>query len=98
MEPIRHEQQLTLWTEPEVDAQPREPRPAVDAASAATAPRVQGRGLWTIDEVATYLGVPKQTVYTWRQTSYGPKGIRVGKHLRYRSTTVMQWLVDQEQG
>ncbi|HEX5917864.1 MAG TPA: helix-turn-helix domain-containing protein, partial [Nocardioides sp.] len=36
--------------------------------------------LWTIDEVADYLGVPKQTVYCWRTSGYGPAGFRVGKH------------------
>ena len=30
--------------------------------------------LWTIDEVADYLGVPKQTVYSWRTSGYGPTG------------------------
>lgn len=39
--------------------------------------------LWTIDDVANYLGVPKQTIYSWRHTGYGPKGFRVGKHLRW---------------
>ena len=52
--------------------------------------------LWTIDEVATYLGVPKQTIYGWRSTGYGPHGFRVGKHLRWRATTVLAWTADLE--
>ena len=28
--------------------------------------------LWTIDQVADYLGVPKQTIYGWLTTGYGP--------------------------
>lgn len=52
--------------------------------------------LWTIDEVASYLGVPKQTVYCWRTTGYGPHGFRVGKHLRWRAATVIAWTVDME--
>lgn len=47
--------------------------------------------LWTIDDVANYLGVPKQTIYSWRHTGYGPKGFRVGKHLRWRSVVVIAW-------
>ena len=30
--------------------------------------------LWSIEDVANYLGVPKQTIYSWRHTGYGPKG------------------------
>ena len=45
--------------------------------------------LWTIDEVADYLGVPKQTVYCWRTSGYGPAGFRVGKHVRWRASTVI---------
>lgn len=52
--------------------------------------------LWTIDQVADYLGVPKQTIYCWRTTGYGPHGFRVGKHLRWRATTVLAWTVDRE--
>ncbi|WP_380167888.1 helix-turn-helix transcriptional regulator [Jannaschia sp. R86511] len=52
--------------------------------------------LWTINEVASYLGVPKQTVYCWRTTGYGPHGFRVGKHLRWRAATVIAWTVEME--
>jgi excisionase family DNA binding protein len=61
-----------------------------DHASAETS------GLWTIDQVADYLGVPKQTVYCWRTSGYGPTGFRVGKHLRWRASTVIAWTVDLE--
>ena len=52
--------------------------------------------LWTIDEVADYLGVPKQTVYCWRTSGYGPTGFRVGKHLRWRASTVIAWTLELE--
>lgn len=52
--------------------------------------------LWTIDDVANYLGVPKQTIYSWRHTGYGPKGFRVGKHLRWRSAIVIAWTLGLE--
>ena len=48
--------------------------------------------LWDIDQVAAYLRVPKRTVYRWRTHNYGPRGIRVGKHVRYRRSVVIQWL------
>ena len=53
--------------------------------------------LWDIDDVANYLGVPKQTIYGWRTTGYGPQGFRVGKHLRWRSATVIAWTLGLEQ-
>lgn len=41
------------------------------------APRlVDAQELWDIDDVATYLGVTKQTIYSWRTTGYGPTGFR----------------------
>ena len=63
----------------------RKPRAVADAGE-----------LWTIDEVADYLGVPKQTVYCWRTSGYGPTGFRVGKHLRWRASTVIAWTLDLE--
>ncbi len=52
--------------------------------------------MWTIDQVANYLWVPKQTIYCWRTSGYGPQGFRVGKHLRWRAATVIAWTVDME--
>lgn len=52
--------------------------------------------LWTIDDVANYRGVPKQTIYSWRHTGYGPTGFRVGKHLRWRSAVVIAWTLGLE--
>jgi excisionase family DNA binding protein len=48
--------------------------------------------LWTVRDVADYLRVPVQTLYSWRTTGYGPKARRIGKHLRYRQDEVMAWL------
>lgn len=53
--------------------------------------------LWDIDDLANYLGVPKQTIYSWRTTGYGPKGMRIGKHLRWRAATVITWTLGLEQ-
>ena len=53
--------------------------------------------LWDIDDLANYLGVPKQTIYSWRTTGYGPKGMRIGKHLRWRVATVITWTLGLEE-
>ncbi|TWG98545.1 helix-turn-helix protein [Nocardioides sp. J9] len=46
--------------------------------------------------MAAYLGVPVKTVYAWRSRGRGPKGFRIGKHLRWRVATVFEWSLDQE--
>jgi excisionase family DNA binding protein len=48
--------------------------------------------LLSTDEVARLLVVPATTLYTWRYKGTGPKAYRVGKHLRYRLTDIMEWL------
>lgn len=51
--------------------------------------------LWTVEDVAEYLGVPRNTLYQWRTKGYGPRGVRVGKHVRYRPDDVNAWLDQQ---
>lgn len=58
---------------------------------------VDAQELWNINDVAEYLGVTKQTIYSWRTSGYGPAGFRVGKHLRWRAATVINWTVRLEE-
>jgi len=51
--------------------------------------------LMSLEEVAGYLGVPVRTVYSWRATSKGPRGFRVGKFVRYKASDVAAWLERQ---
>ena len=53
--------------------------------------------LWSVDEVADYLGVPKQTLYQWRTRRYGPPGCRVGKYVRYMPDEVEAWVKAQKE-
>ena len=48
--------------------------------------------LLSTDEVARLLVVPVTTLYTWRYKGTGPRAFKVGKHLRYRLSDVMEWL------
>lgn len=43
-------------------------------------------------QLADYVGVPVATVYRWRYEGTGPRGIKVGKHVRYRRRDVEAWL------
>lgn len=49
----------------------------------------------TVDGLAALLKVPTSTVYAWRYRRTGPRGIRVGKHVRFRRSDVEQWLETQ---
>jgi excisionase family DNA binding protein len=54
--------------------------------------------LRTAPEVAAYLGVPIDTLYAWRYRQKGPRGVRVGRHLRYRQEDVDRWLEQRTAG
>jgi excisionase family DNA binding protein len=46
-------------------------------------------------ELAIYLGVPVNTIYRWRTRGDGPRGTRVGKHIRFKWADVDRWLEEQ---
>ena len=48
--------------------------------------------LMTVDDLATYLQVPVQTVYRWNTRGTGPRPLRVGRHVRYRLSDVDAWV------
>ncbi|MDG6102355.1 helix-turn-helix domain-containing protein [Dactylosporangium aurantiacum] len=50
---------------------------------------------WTVDEVAAYLRVPVETLYTWRKRHYGPPAAKIGRHLRYDPADVRAWFRQQ---
>ncbi len=52
----------------------------------------QGQAMLSPTELAEFLGVPLHTVYAWRHKGTGPKGCKVGKHVRYRMADVQAWL------
>ena len=53
--------------------------------------------LWTAQETADYLGIPKATLYQWHYLGIGPKPGRVGRHLRYDPDEVKTWFQQQQQ-
>lgn len=48
--------------------------------------------LWSVEDASYYLGVPVQTLYSWRGQGVGPPGRRVGRRLRYRPEDVRAWV------
>jgi len=77
----------------------------VEAMASATHPKLpfgespeptgHGDRLLSVDELADYLEVPVKTIYTWRHRNTGPKGFRVGKHLRFRWRDVQAWVSER---
>lgn len=55
----------------------------------------KGERLMSVVELSEMLGIPVETLYGWRHRGEGPAGYRVGRHIRYRRTTVEAWLEDR---
>lgn len=51
--------------------------------------------LYDPEGFAEYLGVPLATVYRWRARRTGPRGVKVGRQVRYRAAEVEAWLDSQ---
>ena len=51
--------------------------------------------LLSTGELAAYLDVLLKTIYAWRHRRSGPRGFRVGRHLRFRWSDVQDWVVEQ---
>jgi excisionase family DNA binding protein len=56
------------------------------------APLADDRRLLSIPELADYLGVTVGTVRTWRANRSGPRGIKIGRLVKYRVSDVELWL------
>ncbi|PZS16460.1 MAG: DNA-binding protein [Pseudonocardiales bacterium] len=52
--------------------------------------------LLTIPEVAELLRTTDGTLRYWRSTGKGPLSFRVGRHVRYWDTQVVEWLAQQQ--
>lgn len=51
--------------------------------------------LWSTAQLAEHLGVPVKTIHQWRYLQKGPRGFRVGRHLRFRPADVRAWVDEQ---
>ena len=55
----------------------------------------RGERLMSVQELADFLDVPVKTIYAWRYHGEGPRGFRVGRHVRFRWADVQVWLADR---
>ena len=43
-------------------------------------------------QLAGFLQIPVKTLYQWHYLGTGPAALRIGRHLRYRRSSVARWL------
>ena len=53
--------------------------------------------LLSIEDLAEYLGVPVTTIYDWRVDGKGPRGVRVGRHVKFTRSDVLAWIDAQRE-
>jgi excisionase family DNA binding protein len=46
----------------------------------------------SLDDIAEELGIPLRTIYAQRSRGVGPRGYRIGKHVRVRRSDLNAWL------
>ena len=51
----------------------------------------------TTEEVGKFLRVPVDTLYAWRHQGDGPKGHRMGKHLRFYRDDVLAFVASKKE-
>lgn len=76
--------------------------PATAPATAPTAPgeshrplRNPGEEMLTLQEACRFLRVPEGTLRYWRHLGSGPRSFKIGRHVRYWRTDLLQWLTEQ---
>ncbi|MFJ6295388.1 helix-turn-helix transcriptional regulator [Streptomyces griseoviridis] len=67
-------------------------------ADVATEPRVLPSRYLTPDDLVEMFELPSvETVYQWRRKRTGPRGFRVGRHLRFDPADVRAWVDTQRE-
>ncbi|MEU6553098.1 helix-turn-helix domain-containing protein [Streptomyces sp. NPDC046915] len=69
------------------------------SAEVATAPRALPTRFLTPDDLVEMFELPSvERVYQWRRKRTGPRGFRVGRHLRFDPDDVRAWVESQLRG
>jgi excisionase family DNA binding protein len=56
---------------------------------------VMQKRLWTVEDLAGYLGFTVRTIYNMNYLGTGPRVTKVGRQVRYREEDVESWLTNQ---
>jgi excisionase family DNA binding protein len=46
----------------------------------------------TVAQLAELLQVPQDTIYYWRSQGKGPRGVKIGRYVRFPESDVEAWL------
>ncbi|MFD5588286.1 helix-turn-helix transcriptional regulator [Streptomyces sp. NPDC127063] len=69
------------------------------SAEVAATPRALPTRFLTPDDLVEMFELPSvETVYQWRRKRTGPRGFRVGRHLRFDPDDVRAWVESQIKG
>lgn len=69
------------------------------ATTATTAASDAPRAEWITDlDLATWLGMSRETIQQWRSRGEGPPYCKVGRAVRYRVVEVSAWLAARRRG
>ncbi|WP_128802875.1 MULTISPECIES: helix-turn-helix domain-containing protein [unclassified Streptomyces] len=71
----------------------------LNAAEGTSVPRPLPSRYLTPDDLVEMFDLPSvETVYQWRRKRTGPRGFRVGRHLRFDPEDVRAWVDSQLEG
>ncbi|MEU8250172.1 helix-turn-helix domain-containing protein [Nonomuraea sp. NPDC048916] len=56
---------------------------------------IGGDRMWDVHRLSDFLGVPVATIYQWRYLGKGPRGCKIGRHVRYFAEDVYAWVREQ---
>ncbi|MEU9850706.1 helix-turn-helix domain-containing protein [Streptomyces sp. NPDC047985] len=69
------------------------------SAEVAAAPRALPSRFLSPDDLVEMFELPSvETVYQWRRKRTGPRGFRVGRHLRFDPDDIRAWVESQLKG
>lgn len=49
-------------------------------------------------EFAEFIGLPVETIYYWRKRGSGPRGVKIGRHVKYKLSEIDAWLDELRDG
>jgi len=83
-DPVEYNLPHADWGLYQLNEQSHTPHPSIDGRHV--------HELMTEQEAATYLGVSLSGMRKWRARGYGPKYCRFGKIIRYKRSSLDQWV------
>ncbi|MCF4119863.1 helix-turn-helix domain-containing protein [Antribacter sp. KLBMP9083] len=52
--------------------------------------------MWTVDELCAKLHTTPRVIHAWRRRGTAPKAYKIGRHLLFEESDVLEWLRSHE--